>query len=70
MQEFRFVHIIDQETSHDLHEFYLTLHVKAREYRKRIQQLNKERERRGKKPRRGDSVEMNNFQNPQVGFVL
>ncbi|KAF9534074.1 caspase domain-containing protein [Crepidotus variabilis] len=60
------LHTLLTLVSHDLHEIYLTLHVKAREYRKRIQALNRERAKKGKEPRRGDSVEMNNFQSPQL----
>jgi metacaspase-1 len=60
------LHSLLSLVSHDLHKIYLTLHFKAREYRKQIQDLNRERIKKGKKPRRGDSVEMNNFQNPTL----
>jgi len=60
------LHNLLTDVSHDLHTLYLTLHLKARAYRKRVQEVNRERKKNGKKPRKGHSVEMNNFQNPQL----
>ncbi|KAJ3508179.1 hypothetical protein NLJ89_g5898 [Agrocybe chaxingu] len=60
------LHNLLTHVSHDLHRFYLNLHVKAREYRKMIEKRNEERKKKGKKPKLGDVVEMNNFQNPQL----
>lgn len=52
--------------SHDIHRYYVDLHSRAREYRKLIQRLNSQKIKQGKKPRAGDRVEMNNFQELQV----
>ena len=55
--------------SHDIHAFYVDLHLRAREYRKKVQAINKAKVLLGKKVQQGDCVEMNNFQNPQVRRV-
>jgi hypothetical protein len=52
--------------SHDIHRYYVDLHSRAREYRKLIQRLNSQKIKQGKKPRAGDRVEMNNFQELQL----
>jgi len=52
--------------SHDLHDFYTTLHEKARAYREKTQPLNEEGK-KGQKPQGGNVVELNDFHNPQVG---
>jgi len=52
--------------SHEIHAFYLDLHCKSREYKKRIRAKNEKEIKEGKVPTEGFAVEMNNFQNPQV----
>ncbi|PPQ88789.1 hypothetical protein CVT25_010475 [Psilocybe cyanescens] len=51
--------------SHDIHAFYVDLHTRAREYRKQVKIANEKKRKKGKQPKQGDTVEMNNFQNPQ-----
>ncbi|KAH9478592.1 Metacaspase-1 [Psilocybe cubensis] len=55
--------------SHDIHAFYVDLHDRAREYKKAVRIANEKMRKKGKKPREGDPVEMNNFQNPQVSIL-
>jgi hypothetical protein len=55
--------------SHDIHRYYVDLHSRARAYRKLVQRLNSQKIKQGKKPRAGDRVEMNNFQEPQVRHI-
>ncbi|KAF8816851.1 hypothetical protein BYT27DRAFT_7181309 [Phlegmacium glaucopus] len=52
--------------SHDIHLFYLTLHEKAREYKKQVKIFNTKKTREGEEPRKAKSVEMTNFQDPQI----
>jgi len=52
--------------SHDLHDFYTTLHEKASAHLEKNQLLNEEGK-KAKKPQGGNVVELNNFHNPQVG---
>ncbi|KAF8959333.1 caspase domain-containing protein [Flammula alnicola] len=52
--------------SHDIHSFYVDLHSRAREYKKKVQAANRAKIKMGKKIKEGDLVEMNNFQNPQL----
>jgi len=52
--------------SHGLHDFYTTLHEKARAYREKTQLLNEEGKTEQKR-QGGNFVELNNFHNPQVG---
>ena len=52
--------------SHEIHAFYLDLHSKSRDYKKRIRAKNAMEIQEGKTPTQGCEVEMNNFQNPQV----
>ncbi|KDR79908.1 hypothetical protein GALMADRAFT_222842 [Galerina marginata CBS 339.88] len=52
--------------SHDIHTFYIGLHARARDYRKKVRARNVEMARNGKQPREGVEVEMNNFQDPQL----
>ncbi|KAF4618638.1 hypothetical protein D9613_009839 [Agrocybe pediades] len=52
--------------SHDIHSYYVDLHSRARDYRKKVRLANNEKVKKGQKPRPGKEVEMNNFQNPQL----
>ncbi|KIM40751.1 hypothetical protein M413DRAFT_167260 [Hebeloma cylindrosporum] len=52
--------------SHEIHAFYLDLHSKSRDYKKRIRAKNAKEIEQGRKPTQGLAVEMNNFQNPQL----
>ncbi|CAA7261287.1 unnamed protein product [Cyclocybe aegerita] len=52
--------------SFDLHQKYVTLHAASRAYRKEVREFNATRLARGKSPRMGKEVEMNNFQTPQL----
>lgn len=52
--------------SHDIHSFYLSLHANARRYKEQLKIFNKKRDDEGKEPKAAQSVEMNNFQEPQV----
>jgi len=45
------------------------MHCKARDYKRRIRARNLVKKNEGKKPIEGLAVEMNNFQNPQVGYL-
>ncbi|KAF8905200.1 caspase domain-containing protein [Gymnopilus junonius] len=54
------------DVSHQIHEFYLDLHDRSREYKKKVRAANDMMVRSGKMPKEGDEVEMNNFQNPQL----
>jgi len=54
------------QPSHDIHSFYLTLHESARNYKERVKIFNIEHNREGREPRKAKSVEMDNFQDPQV----
>lgn len=56
--------------SHQIHKFYLDLHERSRQYKKKVRAANDAMVRSGKAPKEGDEVEMNNFQNPQVGSFL
>jgi hypothetical protein len=60
--------LLTPPTSHELHKFYLNLHVHAREYRRELKEINQKRAAKHlelhvpvEKP------EMDNFQDPQVG---
>jgi hypothetical protein len=52
--------------SHDLHVFYVSMHGNARKYKEQVKTYNDSRKQEGKKNKKPKSVEMNNFQNPQV----
>ncbi|KAJ3508177.1 hypothetical protein NLJ89_g5897 [Agrocybe chaxingu] len=52
--------------SFTLHQQSINLHIQARSYRKEVQQLNLLRRSFGKLAKKGHTVEMNNFQNPQL----
>lgn len=53
--------------SHDIHVFYVSMHGKAREYKEDVKNYNDSRKQKGKEViRKPISVEMNNFQDPQV----
>ncbi|KAF8156107.1 caspase domain-containing protein [Crassisporium funariophilum] len=52
--------------SHNLHDFYIGLHKKAHDYKKEVQIFNTTRQARGKRPMQRKSVEMDNFQDPQL----
>ena len=52
--------------SHELHAFYMDLHVESRSYKNAINKINIKRQNSGKTPLERRTVEMNNFQNPQV----
>ncbi|KAJ3505805.1 hypothetical protein NLJ89_g7225 [Agrocybe chaxingu] len=52
--------------SFELHQKYVTLHAASRAYRKQVREFNATRLARGKSPRIGKEVEMNNFQTPQL----
>ena len=54
--------------SHDIHSFYLTLHESARNYKEKVKIYNSKR-RPGKEPKKARSVEMDNFQDPQVRSI-
>ena len=58
--------------SHELHSFYVDLHVESRGYKDAINRINIKRQSNGKTPLERRTVEMNNFQNPQVNtlFIL
>lgn len=52
--------------SHDMHVFYVSMHCKARRYKKEVKDYNDSRQQEGKEVKKPKSVEMDNFQNPQV----
>lgn len=52
--------------SHELHDFYVNLHDESRVYKNNINAANIKRQRKGKRPWQCRTVEMNNFQNPQI----
>ena len=52
--------------SHDIHAFYVSLHRNARNYKEQVKTYNDSRQQEGKEAIKSKSVEMNNFQNPQV----
>jgi len=52
--------------SHDLHVFYVSMHGDARKYKERVKDYNDSRQQEGKKAKKPKSVEMDNFQNPQI----
>ena len=52
--------------SHELHAFYLDMHQDARQYKKKMRDVNTRRRIKGKPPFRRRTVEMDNFQDPQV----
>ena len=56
--------------SHDIHGFYVSMHRNARDYKEQVKTYNDSRKLEGKKERKSKSVEMNNFQNPQVRTVV
>ena len=56
--------------SHELHAFYMDLHVESRAYKDAINKINVKRQSNGKTPLERRTVEMNNFQNPQVNDIL
>ncbi|KAF5313830.1 hypothetical protein D9619_013017 [Psilocybe cf. subviscida] len=58
--------VLMTEISHNIHRYYVDLHSRARAYRKLVRRLNSQKIKQGKKPREGDRVEMNNFQEPQL----
>jgi len=51
--------------SHDIHSFYLSLHDSAKTYKEQMKIYNSKR-RAGKEPKKVRSVEMDNFQDPQI----
>jgi len=51
--------------SHDMHSFYLSLHESARKYKEEMKIYNSRR-RAGRAPQKALSVEMDNFQDPQI----
>ena len=55
--------------SHELHAFYMDLHVESRAYKNAINKINIKRQSNGKIPLERRTVEMNNFQNPQVNIL-
>ena len=57
--------------SHELpvHAFYVDLHVESRGYKDAINRINIKRQSNGKTPLERRTVEMNNFQNPQVNTL-
>jgi len=55
--------------SHELHKLYLQLHDASRIYRDNVRNINSQRIKKGKTPRRAQTVEMDNFQNPQLSSV-
>jgi len=52
--------------SHELYAFYPELHHESRAYKDVINKINIRRERKGQGPCDSRTVEMNNFQNPQI----
>lgn len=56
--------------SHELHAFHLDLHQDARQYMRQIKDANKRRWARGKQPFRQQTVEVDNFQDPQVSSTF
>lgn len=52
--------------SHELHALYRDLHDESRGYMDAINKINNKRQSNGKTPLERRTVEMNNFQNPQV----
>jgi len=58
------------ENSHELHSFYVELHDDSRNYKNKMKDANLQRLRKGKGPWESRMVEMNNFQNPQVGYTF
>ena len=57
--------------SHELHAFYMDLHVKSpsRRYKDAINQYNIKRQTNIKTPLKRRTVEMDNFQDPQVNIL-
>lgn len=55
--------------SHELHAFYMDLHVESRGYKDARNKINIKRLRNGKAPLKSRTVEMDNFQNPQVNIL-
>ena len=53
-------------SSHDLHLFYVSLHQFARKYKEEFKVFNNKKILENKKTRKPRSVEMDNFQDPQV----
>jgi len=51
--------------SHDIHSFYLSLHESARKYKEQVKIYNSNKQPE-KEPKQARSVEMNNFQDPQI----
>ncbi|TFK18837.1 hypothetical protein FA15DRAFT_697885 [Coprinopsis marcescibilis] len=55
--------------SHDLHDNYLSLHARARDYKKRARAYNLKRRAEGKPEKTTKEVEMDNFQDPQISSL-
>ena len=60
--------------SHEMHSFYMELHDMSRNYKGKVKHFNILRQKQGKTPLERQTVEMDNFQDPQVNtlwfFVL
>lgn len=55
--------------SHELHAFYRDLHLESRGYKNAINKINIKRQTNKKTPLQRRTVEMDNFQNPQVNIL-
>ena len=55
-----------QYYSHGLHAFSVDMHQEARKYKQDMKDFNYRRWIKGKPPRKRRTVEMDNFQDPQV----
>ena len=62
--------LISIQSSHDLHLFYVSLHGAARGYKAQVKTVNDKRIQEGKEPKKPKSVEMDNFQDPQVRRIV
>ena len=54
--------------SHELHDFYISLHNQSRAYKYKVNKINFKRQKKGMGPCERQAVEMDNFQNPQVNI--
>ena len=60
----------EKKNSHDIHSFYLTLHENAKKYKEKVRISNNRKIQEGREPRKPKSVEMDNFQDPQVRIII
>ena len=55
--------------SHEMHAIYVTMHDISRDYKSEIKKINIQRQKEGKTPLKRRTVEMDNFQGPQVNTL-